>query len=70
MDFRCQLQRKKAVTKAEKYAEEITKHYKIGTQGQKRPLSDEANAVRIVEIATGLRKEEYMDPPKEDDESE
>ena len=42
--------------------DEIVKNYMIGPQGQKRPLSEEANAVRVGEIATGLREEEYLTP--------
>lgn len=30
-----------------------------GPQGQRRPMSEHANAVRIMEIATGLAEEEY-----------
>lgn len=30
-----------------------------GPDGQRRPMSDTSNAVRIMEIATGLREEEY-----------
>lgn len=59
--------KEKAMDKHEKYAEEITKRYRIGPQGQKRPLSNESNAVRIMEIATGIRKEEYIEPPKDDE---
>ena len=50
--------RKKKMDKAG----EITKQHRIGPQGQKRPLEDESNAVRIMEVATGIRKEEYIEP--------
>lgn len=33
-----------------------------GPRGERRPMSDTANAVRIMEIATGLAEEEYADP--------
>ena len=36
--------------------------YVIGPHGEKRPMSPTANAVRIIEIATGIREEEYVEP--------
>ena len=45
-----------------------TERFKTGPKGEKRPMSVTSNAVRVMEIATGLREEEYMDgrrpPPK------
>ena len=42
--------------------------FRIGPNGEKRPFSVTSNAVRVLEIATGLREEEYVDgrkpPPK------
>ena len=42
--------------------------FRIGPNGEKRPFSVTSNAVRVMEIATGLREEEYVDgrrpPPK------
>lgn len=35
--------------------------YRRGPNGEKRPVSDVSNAVRIMEIATGIREEEYYD---------
>ena len=34
---------------------------KTGPQGERRPMSETANAVRVMEIATGLAEEEYVD---------
>ena len=34
--------------------------FKTGPHGEKRPMSETANAVRIMEIATGLAEEEYV----------
>ena len=34
----------------------------VGSDGQKRPASDHANAVRIAKILTGELEEEYVDP--------
>lgn len=36
----------------------------IGPNGEKRPVSTVQNVVGIVEVATGQREEEYVDPPK------
>ena len=33
----------------------------VGPHGEKRPLSPVSNMVRVMEIATGLREEEYAD---------
>ena len=45
-----------------------TERFKTGPRGEKRPMSVTSNAVRVMEIATGLREEEYVDgmrrPPK------
>ena len=42
--------------------------FRIGPNGEKRPFSVTSNAVRVMEILTGLREEEYVDgrkpPPK------
>ena len=35
--------------------------HRVGPHGEKRPMSETANAVRIMEIATGLAEEEYVD---------
>ena len=35
--------------------------FKTGPQGQRRPQSVTSNAVKVMEIATGLREEEYVD---------
>ena len=35
--------------------------HRIGPHGEKRPSSVTANAVRVMEIATGLAEEEYVD---------
>lgn len=35
--------------------------HRIGPHGEKRPFSSTANAVRVMEIATGLAEEEYVD---------
>ena len=40
---------------------EPTERHRIGPHGEKRPLSSVSNAVRVMEIATGLRQEEYVD---------
>ena len=45
----------------EKTKTEPKKRYTIGPHGEKRPLSSVSNAVRVMEIATGLREEEYAD---------
>ena len=38
-----------------------------GPHGEKRPVNDVSNAVRVMEIATGIREEEYVDHrPKSD----
>ena len=34
---------------------------RVGPSGEKRPMSETGNAVRIMEIATGLSEEEYVD---------
>ena len=50
--------RKRPMTKAER--QHVARDRKVtGPQGQRRPMSDQANAVRIMEIATGLAEEEY-----------
>ena len=41
--------------------------YVIGRNGEKRPVSVTSNAVRVMEIATGITKEEYVDQPKSKD---
>lgn len=35
--------------------------YIIGPNGEKRPAGAYASAIRVVEIATGIREEEYVD---------
>ena len=40
---------------------EPKERHRIGPHGEKRPLSSVSNAVRVMEIATGLRQEEYAD---------
>ena len=49
-------------------AKKGTERFKTGPKGEKRPMSVTSNAVRVMEIATGLREEEYVDgmrrPPK------
>ena len=40
---------------------EPKERHRIGPHGEKRPLSSVSNAVRVMEIATGLREEEYAD---------
>lgn len=35
----------------------------IGPNGEKRPADIIANAVRVMQIATGEAEEEYNDPP-------
>ena len=35
--------------------------HRIGPHGEKRPFSVTSNAVRVMEIATGLAEEEYVD---------
>ena len=35
--------------------------HRVGPHGEKRPMSETGNAVRIMEIATGLSEEEYVD---------
>jgi hypothetical protein len=37
-----------------------------GPKGEKRPADVIGNAVRVMEIATGEREEEYEAPPKKD----
>ncbi len=50
--------RKRPMTRAER--QQAARDRKVtGPQGQRRPMSDQANAVRIMEIATGLAEEEY-----------
>ena len=34
---------------------------KTGPRGERRPMSETANAVRVMEIATALTEEEYAD---------
>ena len=48
----------KKVKKAKK------ERYRVGPYGEKRPISETANAVRVMEIATGIREEEYVDGKK------
>ena len=50
--------RKRPMTKAERRQAALDRKV-TGPQGQRRPMSDQANAVRIMEIATGLAEEEY-----------
>ena len=50
--------RKKSMTKAQRHRAALDRKV-TGPQGQRRPMSDTANAVRIMEIATGLAEEEY-----------
>ena len=38
--------------------------YITGPNGEKRPMSVTSNAVRVMQIATGMTKEEYTDQPK------
>ena len=38
--------------------------HRVGPNGEKRPVSHTANAVRIMEIATGIREEEYVSVKK------
>ena len=42
--------------------DEVVRNYMIGPRGEKRPISDDetTGAVRVGEIATGLREEEYL----------
>ena len=41
----------------------------IGPRGEKRPVSPVSNAIHILEVAAGLKKEEYVDgKPWTDDE--
>ena len=40
---------------------EPKERHTVGPHGEKRPLSPISNAVRVMEIATGLREEEYAD---------
>ena len=54
----CTPKRKKPMTKAQRHRAALDRKV-TGPQGQRRPMSDTANAVRIMEIATGLREEEY-----------
>lgn len=58
--------RKRPMTKAERHKAALDRKV-TGPQGQRRPMSDQANAVRIMEIATGLAEEEYapgFSPPE------
>ena len=50
--------RKRPMTTAERQQAALDRKV-TGPQGQRRPMSDQANAVRIMEIATGLAEEEY-----------
>ena len=50
--------RKRPMTKAQRHRAALERKV-TGPQGQRRPMSDTANAVRIMEIATGLAEEEY-----------
>ena len=53
--------RKRPMTPAER--KQAAQERKVtGPRGERRPMSDTANAVRIMEIATGLAEEEYADP--------
>ena len=38
----------------------------VGPNGEKRPKSAHANAVRVAKILTGEAEEEYVEPPKEE----
>lgn len=38
-----------------------TKRQRTGPHGERRPMSPTSNMVRVMEIATGLREEEYAD---------
>ena len=51
-------ERKRPMTKAERHEAALDRKV-TGPQGQRRPMSEHANAVRIMEIATGLAEEEY-----------
>ena len=58
--------RKRPMTKAQRHQAALDRKV-TGPDGQRRPMSDTANAVRIMEIATGLAEEEYAPghyPPK------
>ena len=37
--------------------------YVTGPNGEKRPTSVTANAVRVMQIATGIAEEEYVEKP-------
>ena len=53
--------RKRPMTPAERKQAALDRKV-TGPRGERRPISDTANAVRIMEIATGLHEEEYDDP--------
>lgn len=36
----------------------------IGPNGEKRPTSPVANAHHIMQVALGMKEEEYVEPPK------
>ena len=50
--------RKRPMSRAERRRAALDRKM-TGPQGQRRPMSEHANAVRIMEIATGLAEEEY-----------
>ena len=50
--------RKRPMTKAERKQAALDRKV-TGPRGERRPMSEPANAVRMLEIATGLRDEEY-----------
>lgn len=50
--------RKRPMTRAERQQAALERKT-TGPSGERRPMSETANAVRIMEIATGLAEEEY-----------
>ena len=50
--------RKRPMTKAQRRQAALDRKV-TGPHGERRPMSETANAVRIMEIATGLAEEEY-----------
>ena len=55
--------------KEKKVVKKGTERFKTGSKGEKRPIGVTPNAVRVMEIATGIREDKYVDgrkpPPKE-----
>ena len=54
------------MTKAERHQAALNRKV-TGPKGERRPMSETSNAVRIMEIATGLAEEEYapgFSPPE------